>query len=127
MDAVTDIDEYVAAHLDEGQAAIVKALRAFMALHAPGAREVISRGSPAWKGRQLIAIVSRSKTHITLAFARGAEFSDPQRRLEGVGKTTRHLKLKNPADVDEALLSGYVRQAVQLDLTPAAAAEPGRG
>ncbi|MFB9185426.1 DUF1801 domain-containing protein [Dactylosporangium sucinum] len=120
------MDEYVAA-LDAGQAAVVQALRAFMALHAPDAREVISRGSPAWKGRALIAIVSRSKTHVTLAFARGAEFSDPERRLAGIGKTTRHLKLRNPADVDDALLSGYVRQAVHLDGTPAAATEPGRG
>ncbi|MEV8512260.1 DUF1801 domain-containing protein [Dactylosporangium sp. NPDC051484] len=112
---MTDIDEYVAGQLTGPQQAIVAELRTLMARHAPGTREVISRGSLAWEGRKLVAIVSRSKTHITLAFARGAEFIDPHGRLEGIGKTTRHVKLKSPSDVDDALLVEYVRQAVAFD------------
>jgi hypothetical protein len=110
-----DIDEYVATHLTGAQADIVRDVRALMARHAPAAREVISRGSPAWQGTKVIAIISRSRTHITLAFTRGAEFDDPHGLLDGVGKTTRHVKLKKPSDVEEARLADYVRQAVALD------------
>jgi hypothetical protein len=109
------VDEYVATHLTGDQAEIVAAVRALMARHAPAAREVISSGSPAWRGNKLIAIISRSRTHITLAFARGAEFSDPHGLLDGAGKATRHVKLKRPSDVDEGRLADYVRQAVALD------------
>ncbi|BCB78105.1 hypothetical protein GCM10022251_32780 [Phytohabitans flavus] len=112
---MTDIDEYIARHLVEPQAAIVQAVRKLMAVNAPDSREVISRGSPAWQGNKLIAIVSRSKTHITLAFARGAEFTDPYGMLEGIGTTTRHVKLKKLSDVDNPVLAEYVRQAVALD------------
>ncbi|MEV4617731.1 DUF1801 domain-containing protein [Asanoa sp. NPDC049573] len=110
-----DIDEYVATYLTEPQASIVGAVRALMARHAPGTHEVISRGSPAWQGRKMVAIISRSRTHITLAFARGAEFDDPHGLLAGEGKTTRHVKLKKPSDVDDARLADYVRQAAALD------------
>ncbi|GIF48003.1 hypothetical protein DFJ67_7455 [Asanoa ferruginea] len=112
---IKDIDEYVTRHLTEPQSSIVGAVRALMAAHAPGAHEVISRGSPAWEGKKMIAIISRSKTHITLAFARGAEFKDPHGLLDGVGKTTRHVKLKTVSDVEDARLVDYVRQAVALD------------
>ncbi|MEV4537539.1 DUF1801 domain-containing protein [Asanoa sp. NPDC049518] len=110
-----DIDEYVATHLTGTHADIVREVRALMGRHAPTAREVISRGSPAWQGNKVIAIISRSKTHITLAFARGAEFDDPHGLLAGAGTTTRHVKLKRPSDVDDARLADYVRQAVALD------------
>jgi len=110
-----DIDEYVATHLTGTHADIVRDVRALMARHAPAAREVISRGSPAWQGNRVIAIISRSRTHITLAFAQGARFEDPHGLLEGVGTTTRHVKLKRLSDVDDARLAGYVRQAVALD------------
>ncbi|GAA1853832.1 DUF1801 domain-containing protein [Asanoa iriomotensis] len=110
-----DIDEYAATHLAGEQAEILAAVRALLARHAPDAREVISSGSPAWRGNKVIAIISRSKTHITLAFARGAEFTDPHGLLDGVGKTTRHVKLKRASDVDEGRLADYVRQAVERD------------
>jgi hypothetical protein len=110
-----DIDEYVARHLTEPHASIVAAVRKLMAAHAPAAQEVISRGSPAWQGKKVIAIISRSKTHITLAFARGAEFTDPHGLLDGAGKTTRHVKLRRLSDVDEIRLADYVRQAAALD------------
>jgi hypothetical protein len=63
-----------------------------MAAHAAGTQEVISRGSPAWQRQKMIAIISRSKTHITLAFAPGASFSEPHGLLAGEGRTTRHVK-----------------------------------
>jgi hypothetical protein len=108
-------DDYVKTEMTPQQQDIITVLRGLMRQHAPQAEEVISRGSPAWNGNKLLAIISRSKTHLTLAFARGAEFIDRHGLLDGVGKTTRHVKLKQADDVDAAALRDYITQAVALD------------
>jgi hypothetical protein len=113
--ASNDVDEYVTTKLPPQHQGIVALLRELMSKGAPDAHEVISHGSPAWKGNRVLAIISPSKTHITFAFARGAEFADEHGLLEGVGKTTRHVKIKNVDSVDPAALRDYIQQAVTLD------------
>ncbi|MEU4335200.1 DUF1801 domain-containing protein [Micromonospora lupini] len=109
-----DVDAYLdrlsAEHRD-----VVAALRELMRECAPDAHEVISRGSLAWQGAKLLAILSLSRTHVTFAFARGAEFTDRHGLLAGVGKGTRHVKLKPAAALDRVALRDYIHQAVQLD------------
>lgn len=112
---MTDIDDYVETKLLPYQQEIVAIVRELMREYAPGADEVISRGSLAWKDNKILAITSVSRTHVTLAFARGAEFTDDHGLLEGTGKTTRHVKLKKPDAVRHEALRDYVRQAVALD------------
>ncbi|GAA4188071.1 hypothetical protein GCM10022252_22690 [Streptosporangium oxazolinicum] len=109
------MDEFVETKVQPEHREIVETLRTLMKECAPDATEVISRGSPAWQGRKLLAIISVSKTHLTFAFARGAEFEDSFGLLEGVGKTTRHVKLKKPEAVNQEALRDYARQAVRLD------------
>nr|ADK32566.1 hypothetical protein [Microbispora corallina] len=110
-----EVDEYVRSTLPEHHRSVVAALRDLMREGAPEAAEVISRGSPAWKGDKILAIISHSRTHVTFAFARGAEFDDGHGLLEGVGKTTRHVKIKNLGALDRDALRDYIRQAVALD------------
>ncbi len=112
---ISPIDEYVRARLPADQQEIFAVLRALLKKHAPQAQEVISRGSPAWQGEKLLAILSVSKTHLTLAFTRGAEFDDRHGLLDGVGKTTRHVKLRKLSDLEHDALVDYVEQAVALD------------
>ncbi|GAA2734935.1 DUF1801 domain-containing protein [Actinocorallia aurantiaca] len=109
------IDEYVVTRVAPVHRPTVAALRELMRQHAPEAREVIAYGSPAWRGKKILAIISASKTHITFAFDRGAEFADAHGLLEGVGKTTRHIKIKKPEDIDCDALGDYIRQAAELD------------
>ncbi|MDX3105355.1 DUF1801 domain-containing protein [Nonomuraea angiospora] len=110
-----EVDEFVRTKLPPQHQSIVRVLRELMAEGAPDASEVISRGSPAWKGRAVLAVISHSKTHVTFAFTRGAEFDDDHGLLEGVGKTTRHVKLKSPHAIDQDAVRAYIRQAVALD------------
>jgi hypothetical protein len=49
--------------------------------------------------------------HVTLAFPRGADFSDPAGRLQGTGKGMRHLRLTTLADLDRPEIRRYLRQA----------------
>lgn len=86
-----------------------------MAECAPKADEVISYGSPAWKGNKILTIISPSKTHITFAFERGAEFQDAHGLLAGSGKRTRHVKIKSLDAMNHDALRDYIAQAAGLD------------
>ncbi|WP_067458673.1 DUF1801 domain-containing protein [Actinomadura macra] len=110
-----EIDAYIADKLDPRYAGIVDVLRTLMVAHAPGAEECLTYGSPAWRGAKLLAVISQSKTHLTFAFERGAAFQDAHGLLEGVGKNTRHVKIKSIDDIDEVALRDYIEQAVALD------------
>jgi hypothetical protein len=109
------IDEYVQTKIQPQHQPIAAALRELMRTYAPAAKEVITYGSPAWRGTKNLAVISVSKTHLTFAFERGAEFTDAHGLLEGVGKRTRHVKLKKLDDVNPDALRDYITQAVALD------------
>ncbi|MFF5235201.1 DUF1801 domain-containing protein [Dactylosporangium sp. NPDC000521] len=111
-----DVVAYVNANFERHHREIFECLRELMGQNAPHARLVISRGSPAWTGRSLLAIISRSKTHLTLAFGRGAAFTDRHNLLEGTGKTTRHIKIKTAEGINKQAIADYIRQATELDL-----------
>ena len=112
-----DVDEYVAAKLEPWQQEIVEALRDLVREAAPGSSELITYGSPGWKGtsNKLLAIISPSKKHITFSFSRGAAFHDAHGLLEGSGKVTRHVKIKGPADIHPEAFRDYIAQGVKLD------------
>ena len=56
-----------------------------------------------------------AKKHLTFGFWRGIELDDPQGKLEGSGEKMRHLKIKSLQELDTALITGYLRQAVALN------------
>ncbi|MFE9101881.1 DUF1801 domain-containing protein [Actinomadura geliboluensis] len=111
----SEIDTYAATKLDPKYAEILAKLRALMAEEAPDAAECLTYGSPAWRGTKVLAVISQSKTHLTFAFERGAEFEDAHGLLQGVGKKTRHVKIKTLDGIDEKALRDYIGQAVRLD------------
>ncbi|MEV4513433.1 DUF1801 domain-containing protein [Dactylosporangium sp. NPDC049525] len=112
-----DVTDYVQNRLSPNHRDIVLVLRELVTEVAPTTSEVISRGSLAWKGNQILAIISQSRTHLTLAFARGAEFTDEHGLLDGIGKNTRHIKIKSLETIPRAAVRDYLQQAVALDRT----------
>ncbi|MBG0817908.1 DUF1801 domain-containing protein [Planomonospora sp. ID82291] len=111
----TEIDDYITTRLQPQYQETVATLRALMAECAPGAAECLTYGSPAWRGKRILAVISQSKTHLTFAFERGAEFEDAHGLLAGNGKKTRHVKIKVRDGVNETALRDYIAQAVRLD------------
>jgi hypothetical protein len=111
----TTIDEYVKTKIRSEHQETVKMLRRLMREMAPNANEVISHGIPAFKGIRILAVISPTKKDITLAFSRGAEFEDKYGLLQGVGKTSKHVKIKNLEEVNEAALRYYIKQAIEFD------------
>lgn len=54
------------------------------------------------------------KKHISFEFGDGVEFEDPEKILEGTGKSRRHLKISSMEDIENKKVSYYVNQ-VQLN------------
>jgi hypothetical protein len=79
------------------------------------AKEIISYGIPAYRVRNIIAVISPTQKNITLAFSRGAEFEDKYNLLMGVGKVSKNLKFKRLSDINNNVICYYIQQALDLD------------
>ena len=109
------VDAFVKRRVQPEHQAVVAVVRKLMRELAPEATELITYGIPAWRRKRILAVLSPTKKDVTLAFSRGAEFEDKHGRLRGVGKVSKHLKLKDPKDVSKKLLAYYVKQALKHD------------
>jgi uncharacterized protein YdhG (YjbR/CyaY superfamily) len=109
------VDEFVASKVLPEFQDVVALIRQYMRELAPDALEAISYGIPAYKCRRIIAVISPTKKDITLSFSRGVQFEDKYALLKGVGKSSKHLKLKTVEDVKKEVLVYYVEQALAWD------------
>ena len=110
------VDEFVQTKVLPEYRDIVMALRALMQECAPDAKEGISYGIPAYRGRQILAVISPTKKGITFAFSRGAEFEDRYGLLEGVGKVSKNVRIRRMEEINQAALRYYIQQALELDV-----------
>ncbi|MBP1929460.1 uncharacterized protein YndB with AHSA1/START domain [Methanolinea mesophila] len=109
------VDEFVARKVLPEFQPVVAMLRELMREEAPGAKEVIAYGIPAYKGKKLIAVINPTKNYVTFGFGRGAEFEDRYELLQGEGHVSKHVKIKKTRDIDRNVLRYYIQQAVRLD------------
>ncbi len=109
------VDEYVKTKVLPEYRPIVQRLRQLMRKYAPNADEVISYGIPAYRGRRILAVISPTKKGITFAFSQGAHFEDKYSLLEGVGKVSKNVRIKDAKQIDEAAMRYYIRQALEFD------------
>lgn len=98
---------------DLGEAAAV--LRQLVLDAAPSASESIKWGQPVYEENGPFCYFKVNTDHITFGFWRGAELEDPDRRLLGDGERMKHVAIRSPDDIDDDLLSDWVRQAVDLN------------
>jgi len=93
--------------------AILEALRAEVERAAPEAVGAIKWGMPFYTvdGEMMCALAAH-KSHVNLILA-GAPgtFVDPEGRLEGEGKTGKHLKLRALAELPRAEVRGWIQTA----------------
>jgi hypothetical protein len=94
---------------------IVAMIRQLMKECAPNVQEMISYGIPAYRGKQILAVISPTKKDITFSFSRGTQFEDKYGLLRGVGKVSRHVKIKKLDDVNKEVLCYYIQQALEFD------------
>jgi hypothetical protein len=112
---ITTADEFIQHRVQPEHREIVESLRQLMREVAPGAREVITYGILGWRAKLMLAVIRPTKKDITFAFSRGAEFEDKYGLLRGVGKVSKHVKIKKLEEMEKASLEYYIKQALMLD------------
>jgi hypothetical protein len=112
---ITTVEDFLTHKVAPEHDAIIASLRELMKKYAPDANEVITYGILAWKQKKMLAVISLTKKDITFAFSRGADFTDKYGLLQGVGKVSKHVKIKSVADINNAALRNYIKQAVEFD------------
>jgi hypothetical protein len=111
----TGVDDFIKARVLPELRPVVQMIREMMKKYAPEAQESISYGIPAYKMRRIIAVISPTKQDITFSFSRGGQFEDKYGLLKGVGKSSKHVKIKSVAEANKAALRYYIKQALRLD------------
>ncbi len=92
-------------------------LRDLILNEAPEANEIVYDGaytvalhySATARYQDAFCYIALFTSHINLGFNRGAELPDPKKRLEGTGSQMRHIKLKDPADLDRPEIRTFLR------------------
>ena len=83
----------------------------------PGALVTVSGGdigfgsTRGYKG--LVFVVSPHSKHVTLGLAGGASLPDPAGLMEGAGKVHRHVKLRQPSDLERPELRDLMAAALE--------------
>lgn len=68
---------------------------------------------PVWRLKRDAMVLSPSREALTISFANGALFDDPEGLLGGAGKTSRTLKLRTVSDLEGPSIRSFLRQVAQ--------------
>ena len=95
---------------------ILEALRALVEEVAPDATAAIKWGMPFYTvGGGMMCALGGHKSHVNLVLAgTPGSFADPDGRLEGEGKTGRHLTLRSLGELPREAVRSWLRTAAQL-------------
>ena len=77
------------------------------------------------KMKDMFCYITTNARHINLGFPRGTSLPDPNRVLEGDGKTMRHIKFRSEGDLERPFVRRYIQAA--MEQVGAAAAVGGTG
>lgn len=108
------VTEYIAS-LPSPQKEICQSLRELILENFPQMREEFKWNYPAYyyNGKR-ICLTSGFKEHVTLELFYGAYLQDAQERIVGVGKNTRHIKLKSLKEIDTNYFVDLLQQSIEL-------------
>jgi len=80
----------------------------------PNANEQLLWGRPCYSATKEVCYISAAKDHVKLEFARGKDLEDPNDILQTAGSELKHIKIKDPGNVDENVKS-LIENAFKLD------------
>src|SRR5437762_5698866 len=65
------------------------------------------------KMKDMFCYIATNARHVNLGFPRGTSLPDPNRVLEGEGKTMRHIKFRTQHDVWRPFVRRYIQAAME--------------
>jgi len=96
------------------------ALREIILEEAPDASESIYQVYTVaiWFGfsgkmKDMFCYIATNVRHVNLGFPRGASLPDPNRVLEGEGKTMRHIKFASMGDLERPFVRRYIQASIE--------------
>jgi hypothetical protein len=109
------VDDYITG-LDDWKGEIVSEIRSIIRDSAPEAKESIKWAQPVYEINGPFCYIKAFKKSVNFGFWRGIDINDPSGLLQGTGEKMRHVKLTSLSNVNESVFSGFVKQAVGLNL-----------
>ena len=95
---------------------VARAVRALVKKVAAGSEEYVNPWKiPSFDSDGPLCCFMAGKEHVTFAFLRGTALPDPEKLLEGTGKSVRHVKLRCVADVKRAGVKKLIADAAKLN------------
>jgi len=101
--------------LPKEQGAIVQELRRTIRKAAPEVPEAVKWGWPWYELNAPIAFIIVAGDHINLQLYRGNELKSDKVRLEGTGRSIRHVKIFKAAELKAMPIADLIRESVALD------------
>ena len=109
-----NVDSWIA-ELDPLHREISVKLRDLILHTEPSLKETIKWGHPIYEKDGNVCYLACNDRYVTLGFFNGAALNDPQKLIEGTGVKMRHVKLWTMADIQDALITTWVKQATALN------------
>lgn len=92
----------------EEQKEIMNAIRSLIHHNIKNVTEEFKWSRPVFKMKKDFAYLQINKNHVNLGFYKDIDkLDDPDKLLEGTGKTMRHIKLRKASDINTKLLSEW--------------------
>ena len=108
------VTAYIAS-LPSPQKEICQSLRELILENFLHMREEFKWNYPAYYYRgKRICLISAFKEHVTVELFYGAHLEDAQGRIVGMGKNTRHIKLKSLEEIDTNYFVDLLQQSIRL-------------
>ena len=110
--ATDDVESYLDAVSDEHRPT-VDAIRTTIFDVYPDATETIKWNKPTYgvDGTDRFYLDHYTE-HVSFGFMQGSDLDDPDGFLEGTGKNMRHIKFRDPDEVDDPAVRSLVENAV---------------
>ena len=113
-----EFESFIATRVPEKYQPAARALVALVARVAPELTPGMRGGTekyipvPVWRLGTDRLVLSPSQKGVTLSFAQGASFADPEHLLGGAGKLSRTILFRTEAEVANPALVPLLRQVV---------------
>ena len=110
---MTNVESYISS-IDDKLTPIVVELRQLIKSASSEFTEEIKWNVPTYSINKNICSIMAHKKHVNLQLFRGGDIEDAEILL-GSGKAMRHLKFEALSDVEAAIVSKVIKQAIAVD------------
>jgi len=111
---IDEVDHYFTGMKPE-LADIARELRRIIHEAEPEIVERIMFGQPWFTRNGRVCYLRGIKNYVALGFQAGRFLSDPNKVLEGTGKSMRHLKVYSTEMIDRKQIGAWIQEAVKLN------------